>query len=155
MKPLNNRGFSLVEMLVTIVILAIVGSAVFGFITVTGNFFDRTKKEVNTVTEAEDASNWLTDVISETARGISLRDESASVQVLEVYNEKNAYTITYDKLAKIIYCDESALNDDGNWVAVSVLRSNVLAKNVTDFTVDISGAESDTRSVLMKLVVDD
>ncbi|MCR5256331.1 MAG: discoidin domain-containing protein [Acetatifactor sp.] len=155
MKPINNRGFSLVEMLVTIVILAIVGSAVFGFITVTGNFFDRTKKEVNTVTEAEDASNWLTDAISETARGISLRDESGSVRILEIYNEKNAYTVTYDKLAKVIYCDESALNADGNWVAVSAARSNVLAKNVKDFTVDISGAQSDTRTVLMNISVDD
>jgi len=150
----NEKGYTLVEALVTIAILAVAGGIVFGFVLTATRFFSDTRNETNVQTEAQTALNWLSDALEETAYGVVYRtvggteeDPASGDHVLEIYNQENVYTITWDPGAQVLYCKESQWTvdpEDGveKLIPLSAdAEDNILAEYVTDFTVVLPDEE--------------
>ena len=66
----DNRGFSLIELVIAVALLSVVGTAVFGFMTVGAKTFSTTSSEVNLQNESQLAFNQMQDIIIDTAVGI-------------------------------------------------------------------------------------
>lgn len=67
----NNKGFSLVELIIAIAIMAIAGVAVFGFMSYSSRFYSRANKDVKLQYEQQIAVNQIRDIILETSKGIA------------------------------------------------------------------------------------
>ena len=114
MRVKDEKGYSLVEVLVVVMILAIVGAAILGFMVTSAKLFSGSKTEVDVQTEAQLTINWLNDVLVEAGHGVTYREEESSGRnILEIYNTENVFTITWMKAENRLYCDESRLEDDG------------------------------------------
>lgn len=62
----RNSGFTLVELLIAVSLVAVVGTAVFGFMTVGARTFTNTSSDVNLQSEAQLAFNQMQDIIIDT-----------------------------------------------------------------------------------------
>lgn len=150
MRVKDEKGFSLVEVLVVIMILAIVGAAILGFMVTSTKLFSGSKNEVDVQTEAQLTINWLNDVLVEAGHGVSYREEDASGRnILEIYNTANVYTITWMKAENRLYCDESRLEDDGTLSVVT--QNNLLAEYVTEFKLDTGSMTAENPLVVLTL----
>lgn len=69
----NNAGLSLVELIITIAILAIVGVAIGQFIVVGMNSYKHSNEEIGVQQEAQMAMNQMLDVIIDTAGSVNCR----------------------------------------------------------------------------------
>ncbi len=86
----DNRGFTLVEVLIAVALVAVVGTAVFGFMTVGARTFTSTSADVNLQSEAQLAFNQMQDLIIDTAIGIDYCAAPDSATDLKDYT---SYTI--------------------------------------------------------------
>ncbi len=126
---LNNKGLSLVELLVAIAIVVVVGGSVFGFMAVGAKTFSSTSSEVNIQSESQLAFNQMQDLIIDTAIGIdygyapdtvaeaniwdwhnytmvmddSLVPTDCSAKKLIMYNTDKIYEITWSRNAQKLY----------------------------------------------------
>ena len=69
----DNRGVSLVELIISIAILVIVGGAVCSFILVGTNSFSRSNNDIGVQQEAQLAVNQMSDAIIDTAGSVNVR----------------------------------------------------------------------------------
>lgn len=87
----DNRGFTLVEVLIAVALVALVGSAVFGFMTVGARTFTSTSADVNLQSESQLAFNQMQDLIIDTAIGIDYCAAPDSASDLKDYT---SYTLS-------------------------------------------------------------
>lgn len=87
----DNRGFTLVEVLIAVALVALVGSAVFGFMTVGARTFTSTSADVNLQSESQLAFNQMQDLIIDTAIGIDYCAAPDSATDLKDYT---SYTLS-------------------------------------------------------------
>ena len=66
----NNKGFSLIELLVALAILAVAGVAIAGFVMNTSHSYSQTNTEIKLQYEQQLAVNQIRDMIVESDRGI-------------------------------------------------------------------------------------
>ena len=66
----NNKGLSLIELIVAIAILAVAGVAILGFVMNTSSSYAKTNKEVKLQYEQQLAVNQVRDMIVESDKGI-------------------------------------------------------------------------------------
>ena len=66
----NNKGFTIVELLIAIMIMAVISTAVFSFMTVGAQIFNRSNLEVEMQNEAQIMKNYMNDLICDTTRGL-------------------------------------------------------------------------------------
>lgn len=148
----NNKGFSLVELIVAFAILAIAGTAVYGLMTTSTNHFTKTGNDVGLQYEQQVVVNRLRDVLMGASDAISYDDSS---KTLVIYNQEDMgpipggvgheykYNVTkiykntgstelkqvskiFDTIADV---DASSLSDDD---------SSLLGENVKDISFDLS-----------------
>lgn len=162
----DQKGFTLVELLVAVAIAAIVGGAVFGFMIVGARSFSSTSTEVNLQYEAQLAFNQLQDILIDTAVGIDyiygssemeeifVKNESdipagASFKKLRMYNTDIIYEIVWNRVESRLYYNEysaiKSTDSDGN---ETINKGSVLAEKermadeITDFSVDLTRMEN-------------
>ncbi len=82
----DNKGFSLVEMIVSFAILAIAGLAVYGLMSTGTMHFKRTGQDVGLQYEQQVVVNKLRDVLLESSNALSYDD---STKTLYVYNQED------------------------------------------------------------------
>lgn len=153
MRVKDEKGYSLVEVLVVVMILAIVGAAILGFMVTSAKLFSGSKTEVDVQTEAQLTINWLNDVLVEAGHGVTYREEESSGRnILEIYNTENVFTITWMKAENRLYCDESRLEDDGSLSVVT--QDNLLAEYVTEFKLDTGSMTADNPIVILTLKIE-
>ena len=58
-KKLNNKGLSMVELLLSIMMLTIVSSSLFAFMIMSGRMFNRSNAEVDMQSEAQVMKNYM------------------------------------------------------------------------------------------------
>lgn len=145
----NNRGLTLVELLVTIAILGIVLVIATSFMVTGSRSFTSGNADTTVQKEAELAVNQMEDMVIDVNGGVDMLDDSTKTELI-LYNaggEGGAVTytkeaITWDKSAEQILCSKWNVIYDiatDNYVEDSVIYSGqLLAEHVTGFQVDLS-----------------
>lgn len=158
----NNKGFTLVELVVTIAIMTVVGGAITAFIVTSQKNFNSGSAEAELQYEAQLVENQLQDLLIDSARGISysfngqladgsiasnsnifadtdsdiLNAQVVDTKSLYIYNEKEYYVLEWVQAEKKIYFSSYIYDPDSD---TSTIKDNrqLLAEFVTGFSVDL------------------
>ncbi len=174
LRILNNKGFSIVELVVAFAILALTGTAVFGFMTVSARTFSKTSAEVNVQNETQVAFNQIQDMLVDATIGVEygylanqtaplVKADDASMPAayyakeLVIYSTDKVYEVDWvrdssDITQSKLYLSEygTVLNSGKVVKATPKYEDALLAEYVTDFSVDLSELE-DSRIIRLAL----
>lgn len=155
----NNKGLSLVELIVAIAIFAIVGLAIAGFMSFSSRNYSLANKNVKLQYEQQVVVNRLRDIVLGTSKGIGYDDTLKTLTVLgEGINESGKDTIEVAQIRFIPNATDGEpgilriktisypYNDDGSLPVSKVSDipamgegdGDELSDSVTDFSVDLS-----------------
>lgn len=149
-----NKGFTLVELIIGVAILAIVTAAIAGFLVTGTRHYTNQNTEVMIQEEAQLAVNQMADIIIDAARSVSYKevgedkifvvyngDEDEDGNVTERYSgEKNYYFYYRAEDRKIAYTEFAVAYENPSEDGDSI--DCLLAEDVSDFKVDLSMLES-------------
>lgn len=159
----NNKGLSLIEVVITVAILAIVGSAIVGFILTGSNGYKKGSSESQMQYEAQLAGNQLQELIVDAAKGIkytkgtsggqseSLGDISPGgtidpndVKKFYIFSKEDGnnivYIVTWTAAEKKLYYSKCAYTAG---VPITDDPKYLMADYVSNFQADISKASTD------------
>ena len=147
---LGAAGLSLIELIVSMAILATVGIAIGGAMYVTSRSYTRNSAEINVQEEAQVASNlicdWLVDAQEVTPDGAGVPAGTVS-STLEIKHWENGDLVTVS-----VFRSGSDLKYTAKNSAGSTIGEGVLASNVTG--VSFTSKFSDTRNVQIAIDFD-
>ena len=166
----NQKGFTLVELIIAIAILAVVSLAICGFIVVGSKGYTAANTDIMLQQEAQLALNQISDVIIDTTDSISYGDGTnlvlkdsefsgePSEKILVVVNKKDSnndndsYRFEWSKDDQIIYFNTSdTVIDDANPAPVfDDSKKAILAQHVREMHIDISQFE-ENRVVMVSM----
>lgn len=138
-----NKGFTLVELIVSIAVLAIVGVAIFSFLLVSLNLYKNNTSEVNVQTESQLTWKRLEANILSATNGISTSDNE-----INLYNYVNnedpnlryqKTRIYYDSTDNTLYYQEY-VNSDNGWVESG--EKQLFSKSVESFDIKLFDSEN-------------
>lgn len=137
----NQKGFSLIELIVAIAILTIVGAAIVGFCMSGTSSYKTVSTEVDLQYEAQLAINQLSDLLIDANCGVGF---DASTSTLLVYNDSVAYTIAWTA------SDQKLTLNKYNVTATSVTleSSNLMAEYVTAFSAVIPTEDKNSHQMV-------
>ena len=160
-KKLNNKGLSMVELLLSIMILMIVSTALFSFMIMGGRMFNRSNEEVDMQAEAQVMKNYMNDLITDTAKGLEYsKKEDANAETygadgcLVIYGEKViSYVAWVEESKQVHYLEKKnfIVNADGsysvNFSSEERKASNwpILAEGVSSFVCHLSQLKEEHR----------
>lgn len=166
-KKLNNDGFSLVEVLACTSILAIVTSAVFGFMVVGTRIFNKVNLEIEMQSEAQILKNYMNDLITDTAIGVKFyentpREENQEKDLFEadsclvIYGEDCvSYVAWIEETKEVHYLEKNGesfeLDENGEYQIVfseeekDAANWPIMAKYVTGFQCDLGNLKEEHR----------
>lgn len=146
----ENKGMSLVELLITVAILSIVIVTAGAFMTTSSRSFAKGSADSDVQDEAELAVNQIEDLIIDVNGGVDVTDDSAKMELLLYHAEDTGgttvykkRTVTWDKGSGDMQCSEwnmvyDSSADDYVVDGAAVYADQLLADNVTNFTVDLA-----------------
>lgn len=149
-----NKGFTLVELIIGVAILAIVTAAIAGFMVTGTKNYTNQNTEVMIQEEAQLAVNQMADIIIDAARSVSYK-EVGEDKIFVVYNgeededgkvterypgEKNYYFYYRAEDREIAYTEFAVAYENPSEDGDSI--DCLLAEDVSDFKVDLSMLES-------------
>lgn len=160
----NNKGFTLVELLVATAIIGIVITAITGFMVVGSRTFASTSTEVNLQYESQLAFNQLQDLIIDTSlgvaysyvpnggsmteHGVEVLDDTgvpadAAYKKLYMYNESRVYVVVWEAATSRLFYEEESVSVDasGNIVTTPILTGQRMADYITLFSADLNRLE--------------
>ena len=124
-KKLNNKGLSMVELLLSIMILMIVSTSLFSFMIMGGRMFNRSNAEVDMQSEAQIMKNYMNDLITDTAKGLEYATEEeaqketyGAERCLIIYGEKViSYLAWVEESKQVHYLEKKnfSINADGSY----------------------------------------
>lgn len=157
---IDNRGFSLVELLIAVAIASIFGAAVFGFMTVGAKTFSSNSADVNLQNESQLAFNQIQDLVIDTAVAVEYYKDSVAVgnkvktdseipeghdKILRLINTDSAYDIIWkhDESERKLYYVEHTASIAGDHIEIGPGSAEYLmSENIIGFAVDLSRLES-------------
>lgn len=145
----NNKGFSLIELLIALAILSVAGVAIAGFVMNTSHSYSQTNKEVKLQYEQQLAVNQIRDMIVESDRGIYFDSASKTLALYgAVRNDGgNQYypvtVISYKEAEEKLYFGTKEFTSVSEITFASVTDLKLLSENVTAFEVDLTGVSKD------------
>lgn len=156
-KKENNAGFSLVELLVSIAILAVVSAAIFEFVMVAIRNYQQGTREVEVQYEAQLVMNQLQDLLIDARRGVTYtyytNSASEGTMILSdadipegtvkgkrviVYHTDCYYVLDWVAEQQKILYSEYSKNEAGDWVVDPEAAGVLMAEYVQDFSADLS-----------------
>lgn len=153
----SNEGFSLMELIVTMLISSIVTAAVAGFLTMGLNYYRRTNAETALQTESQVAELFLTELIQEAQnyRVISSCPEGIDY-ALEVTRDDKKYIVVQKGTLLLYGLDETGSSSDDTEKITGITSQDLnkvfLAKHVSDFSVTPAKKEEALSTVYNGLV---
>lgn len=148
MRLKDEKGYSLVELLIVIAILAVVGGLICSILLSSTELFSRSKDEVDVQAEAQTTINWLNDMLAEAGYGVTYV-EDATAHTLDIYNEANYYRVIYEIAEGKLYCEEREFQNDGSSIVLT--SKQLLAEYVTDFSISTTTLTDDNPVVAVTL----
>ncbi len=164
----ENKGFSLVELIVVIAIFSVVGVVVGGFLLAASRSYSINANELNLQDEAQLVANQVQEMILDTAYGISyqyvvtddtgaqlvnyMENDTATLPAgdlsqkdVYIYGKDQYYHIFWDKEKAELYLKEYEKNASGDYVLVTGMPNEgvLLGEFVSEFKVDLSKVASD------------
>lgn len=159
----NKKGFTLVEVIVTLAILGAVSAIITGFIIASSNMYTIVNSDIDLQNESQVTMSQLHDYIIDTNAGIVFEPENADKDtrlcIINYNDETDIYTghlFRFDSSEGIIYYstapvitpgdavvfDPENVGEAGEQLAEKCKcepeREYVMARNVKSFTVDLS-----------------
>lgn len=135
----KNRGYTLVELIVTIAILAVVGIGISSMISHGMSQYRMSSAEVGLQQESQLVGNQLANLIMNANDGVN--EETGKLNLYHYDSERNVHSktvISHDAEARVL--NYSAYQKDsasGAWVGIDDETDQCLAEYVTSFTVKI------------------
>lgn len=145
----NNKGFSLVELIVALAIFAIAGVAVFGFMVNSSRLYQRTNVEVKLQYEQQLAVNQIRDMVVESDRGIYFDEASKTLALYGAAKQEGASTVYPVTVVRYVESEQKMYYGIKNFAALadvsfaSVDTTKLLAENVKEFKVDLTKVKND------------
>ncbi len=151
----NNLGFSLVELVASIAILAIASVAILHFLNTSTTHYQKENSEVDVQYEAQIAANQITDFLIDAQKGVRYTYDATnavlsdadipnlsaiSSKEITIYNKDVYYVLTWKKADRTLrYSDYTYNATTSTWS----LRTNtvLMAEYVEDFAVDMTNTE--------------
>lgn len=167
----ENRGFSLVELLVAVMIVSIVGASLVAFVQQSSNTYNHSSAETDVQEEAQLTANAIIDRVIDCETQLKFYDGSLDVttglpvsfnvsyyntsgvevsltgaKILQLINNSSETKsiIFFDEASNAIYFNETTWNSTSNdWNDFEPEDAEMLANNVQDFTVNTDKLTSD------------
>lgn len=149
-KKLNNKGVSLIELIVALAIVGMITTAIISFMTLGMNSFNASKSEVTVQSESQTAMNQISDLVLDADKGVKIFGAYSTVydKVLVIYNEADIDMIFYHAGNKKLYYvkksrsgptvfagTESEIQTLADTPAGAIDDKNLMSQYVTAFTV--------------------
>ena len=146
---LNNRGMTLIEMIVSFAILGVVSVAVFGMLLTATKTYTSLTTTIKLQYEAQLAMANIERHVVNCNEGIAWNSgQNALFIINEEGGTKNLQVIYLDKTSNELYYGTQTLNDDGQ----ATLSFYLLAEHVDEMMVTLTPSGSDeTRQVQLEL----
>lgn len=160
MRP-NNKGFSLVELIVALAIFAIAGVAVFGFMVNSSNTYKRSNVELKLQYEQQLAVNQMRDMVVESDKGIYFDETNQTLALYGAQKSDDVNTVYPVTVIKYEAADEELYFGTKDFATISdaaytqVTDLKLLAEGVTEFKVDLSNVKNDKVKFLVTFRVGD
>lgn len=161
-RTLQNRGFSLVEVIVAVAIMSIVVAGAFQLIVSGSKMYTKTSTSVDVQTEAQLLENQLNNMIVDAERGVFAGSGTDSAgftadSYVKVFNTANVCYIAWDSAAQTVYFMEKTVTD-GEVEELTEAEKNIsnwylMGENVTGFSPDTSHVSESQRLVVIELQV--
>lgn len=150
---IGKKGFTLVEVVVSLAIMTIVAGAIGAFMVAGNNSYMRGNKELTLQEEAQLTANQIIDMIIDVEKNIQFTDNGTTSELF-LENEKNSYLLQWragsgvsDPGKVYFFESDNTLDVDGN---LNWSSESLLAEYVTKFDVDLSGVRKD-RTVVLRM----
>lgn len=162
----NQKGFSLIELIVAMAILFIVSAAIFEFVIVASRHYQKETREVNLQYEAQLTMNQLQDLLIDATRGVTysvnggtekiLSDSEITVtgitsKQLTVYNTDRYYIVKWVASDGRLLYSEYSREADGSFTEIT--RDVLMAEYIHDFAADLTDLENGS-SIRLDIVFD-
>lgn len=153
---IGKKGFTLVEIIVSLAIMTIVAGAVGAFMVAGNNSYMRGNKELTLQEEAQLTANQIIDMIIDVEKSINFtkRDDGTTSELF-LENEKNSYLLQWrqgsgaaDPGKVYFYESDNTQDADGNLAWSS---ESLLAEYVTKFDVDLTGVKNGDNTVILRM----
>lgn len=148
---MNNKGISLIELVIAVALLAFVSLGVVGLMSVGGRLFASSNRELSLQNDAQTALNQLNSFIIGAQRGITYGSVSGENKLV-IYNNDVAYNIVWNSTDKKLYFSEQAISGGALQPASD---KEVLAEHVESFSVDTTKVETDEHNVIIYMQLKD
>lgn len=138
---LNNAGFTLMELIITIAILGIVGGVIVVFLQTSTKSYESTDKEVNIQYDAQVILNQIGSYILDADEGFYQTDNTVYIYS----NGESALDIeilSWDAEKQELYYEKK---QQRNYNQETVVEKTTLAQNVSDFSMDFSKVEKEQK----------
>lgn len=153
---IGKKGFTLVEIIVSLAIMTIVAGAVGAFMVAGNNSYMRGNKELTLQEEAQLTANQIIDMIIDVEKSINFtKSDDGTTSELFLENEKNSYLLQWrqgsgaaDPGKVYFYESDNTQDADGNLAWSS---ESLLAEYVTKFDVDLTGVKNGDNTVILRM----
>lgn len=167
----NNKGFTLIELVITLAIVAILSLAAFSFAIVSSRTYQKQTKDVEVQYESQLAMNQIQELLIDAGKAVSYSYDSvspgtaavidtnmlesdssvptaAATKELAIYNKDKYYVIQWVKADERLYYYEYKYTPSGFTISADKVR---MADYVQSFSVDLSNVDQ-TGSVALDAV---
>lgn len=153
----NNRGFSLVELIVVIAILSFVGLGVVSFLSTSLNTYKSVSQNVDVQEEAQMALSQIVTMLQNAEMGVTGTDRSGD-DYLYIYNEDYRYAIAKSGDELVYLKQDKKAKEDGSGFTfddvstVDASDFSLLAENVENFSAqNVTSADSSQTVILLSI----
>ena len=127
---LGNKGLSMVELICSITILAIIGTSISSILVVSADSYDRGSAEAEVQQEAQLVANQISDLLIDATSDVDMVGDTLTIQ----QTDGSVYQVRFDSADKKLYYSQQVM-------VGGVLTSSgeqLMAEGVTAFSVDVS-----------------
>lgn len=156
----NNRGFTLIEVIVTLAILSVVSGSIVGFMVMASNQYRSSNTEVNLQFESQVVMNQIKDLIIDANKGVAYaapdadgaehtgmydaelpqQESGSTVKRLYIYKNLPVDIVTWKEEERELYYSTASLGADKTLQGET--DQVLMSKYVSEFSVDLRDLES-------------